>query len=142
MPEQMPKPASQSEWPEQSGHPFGSPDRTDEYSFILRPDAHGGIGVFAAHAINKGAALHLSNDDAAFAPRIVPESSIPGEFRKFCIDEGNGMVTRPADFAHMEMVWFLNHSPDANAAHDENYIYRALRDIAKGEEIFIDYETL
>lgn len=41
----------------------------------------------------------------------------------------------------MDIGWHLNHSKNPNAGH-KNYDYYALKDIQKGEEIVIDYETL
>ncbi len=141
----MPHPTAKKEdiWPRQEGNPEGSADRTDEYSFLLRPAASVGVGVFSAHFIRAGTVLRLYADDPGRpVSRVVPRDSVPGEFIKYCIDEGNGTVTRPADFGKMDFVWFLNHSKTPNVVYDENYVYRALEDIAPDEELTIDYDAL
>ncbi len=138
-----PKYDQTSEWPENTGHPAGVSHKTDEYSFILRPDSYGGIGVFATHDIKAGVLLHLYDESNGYVVhKTVTEDTVPGEFIKFCTDEGNGMVTRPANFSRVDIVWYLNHSDKPNAGHMGDYHYRALRPIAAGEEIVIDYNTV
>ncbi|MBY0458090.1 MAG: SET domain-containing protein-lysine N-methyltransferase, partial [Gemmataceae bacterium] len=48
----------------------------------------------------------------------------------------------PRDFNRLSAGWFLNDSDDPNLAHDAEYTYFALRDIAAGEELFIRYADL
>ena len=127
-------------WPAPVGNPGGSPDRTDEFSFLLRPCEHG-IGVFAAHDIRAGTYLRLDKDPEAEISRVVRRAEVPGEFIKYCIEVDEEHVIRPNDFGHLEVVWFLNHAPEPNAAH-RDYRYYALRDIHAGEEITIDYGSL
>lgn len=113
---------------------------TGETSFMLRPCAYG-VGVFAVHAIAKGAHLRLCSDDREEISRKVPRDSVAEPFLKYCLDQGDGTVIRPDDFGRMHLVWFLNHAETPNAAH-RNYVYYALRDIEAGEEILIDYATV
>jgi SET domain-containing protein len=131
---------SAASWAVPVGNPHGRPDHTDEASFLLRPCAHG-IGVFAAHEISQGTYLRLYRSLEADPPRKVRRTEVPGEFIKYCLDLDNEYVMRPNDFGHMEIVWFLNHSDQPNARH-EAHRYYALRDIAAGDEITIDYGTL
>lgn len=127
-------------WPAPIGNPSGLPDRTDEASFLLRPSRHG-VGVFAAHAIRAGTYLRLYADPEAEISRRVRRCEVPGEFIKYCLEVDDEHVIRPNDFGHMELVWYLNHSPTPNAGHCD-YRYHALRDIEAGEEITIDYATV
>jgi SET domain-containing protein len=127
-------------WPAPIGNPGGLPDRTDEASFLLRPSAHG-IGVFAAHAIRAGTYLRLYADPDAEISFKVRRGDVPGEFIKYCLDVDAEHVIRPNDFGHMEVVWYLNHSGTPNAGH-RDYRYYALRDIAAGEEVTIDYASV
>ncbi len=47
----------------------------------------------------------------------------------------------PGDFGRMELGWYLNHSRQPNVFH-KNYHYYTSRDIKKGEELTIDYNSL
>jgi SET domain-containing protein len=130
-------------WPEECGNPEGRADRTDDCSFVLRPDSHGGVGVFAAHAIRAGTLLRLYDEPPGTSiTRKVRREAVPGEFVKYCLDAEPGWLIRPVDFGRMDVVWFLNHASVPNAGHRGDHVYFALRDIAAGEEILIDYETL
>ncbi len=114
---------------------------TTEFSFVLRPGAHG-VGVFATHAIAKGAPLRLFGDhaDAGEEVRILKRSDIPESFIQHCIIEGNELHC-PMDFGKMQIGWYLNHSKEPNAIHTD-FLYFAARDIAADEEILIDYNSL
>lgn len=133
----------EEDWPEENGNPKGIRNRTDEFSFLLRPSPHG-VGVFAAHGIRAGTPLRLYDETSGTEmSRRVRTDSVQGEFIKYCIPcEEDGWVTRPADFGKMDLVWFLNHGDTPNAGHNGDYAYRAIRDIAAGEEILIDYYAL
>jgi hypothetical protein len=115
-------------------------DATSELSFALGPSQYG-VGVFALHAVAEGTPLLLCGDDEAEISHEVPVESVPEALLKYCIPVSAGRVIRPNDFSCMEMIWYVNHSPSPNAAH-RGFRYYALRDIAAGEEITIDYRTL
>lgn len=110
---------------------------TNEFSFLLKPGKHG-VGVFAAHEIHKGAYLRLFADKGD--PVIRKKEEVPEAFRSHCLDMGD-VLEGPRDFACQSVGWYLNHSKNPNAHHTD-YEYYALRDIASGEEITIDYNTL
>lgn len=114
---------------------------TTEFSFVLRPSDHG-IGVFATHDIPKGSFLRLFGDPGS--PKIVSVPAqvvdIPSPFEMYCIHRVDGLI-RPVDFGCMEVGWYLNHSNEPNAYH-QDYDFYALRDIQTGEEIFINYHSL
>ncbi|HCM36525.1 MAG: hypothetical protein A3J30_02900 [Candidatus Wildermuthbacteria bacterium RIFCSPLOWO2_02_FULL_47_9c] len=114
---------------------------TNEFSFILKPAKHG-IGVFAVHDIAKGAYLRLfgDNKDDEHNTRLRNKKDVPPAFREYCADRGDTLWC-PGDFGVMPIGWYLNHSKSPNAFH-KNYHWYAAYDIAAGEEILIDYNTL
>ena len=122
----------------------GGTGKTDQYSFILAPSAIAGIGVFATHAIKKHTKLRLfSNEDSQIIPHNSPLLKLP-RVRWFCqwygVEDVDGYHC-PKNFGKMDIGWYVNHSKMPNA-YQQTSIYYAARDIKKGEEILIDYETL
>jgi SET domain-containing protein len=117
-----------------------SPEKTTEFSFILKPAQHG-IGVFATHDIAQGTPLRLFGDglpeDEA---RVIAKEEVPPFLHGHCIREGDTLFCAK-DFGKMSVGWYMNHSKSPNAVH-RNYEYYALRDIKEGEEILIDYNSL
>lgn len=118
-----------------------SVETTDEFSFILRPSAipMAGIGVFTTHAIKKGIKMKISPENIQI--RRLRGSEIPQLFKGFCIAEEGGWYKCPAQFNHMEIGWFINHSDRPNLERREDGWY-SLREIEAGEEILIDYNAL
>ena len=115
------------------------PRETDELSFVLKPSAISGVGVFLTHPVKKGTYLDLFWDDTV---RRVPRAEIEKnpQLKGFCLFYGierQEYVCVPHKFSHMEIGWYLNHSAIPNAVHDKKWI--AARDIEAGEEITIDY---
>ncbi len=116
-----------------------TPRETDELSFVLRPSGIAGVGVFVTHPVAKGAYLAMFYDDTVRRIRY-EEMELNPQLKAFCLTYGierREYVCVPHNFAQMEIGWFLNHSSNPNATHDGKWI--ALRDIAAGEEITIDY---
>lgn len=117
---------------------------TTELSFILCPSPHDGVGVFCIHGIKKGAPLRLfSGPD----PRLIPYENMKDNplLEAFCHRygiEGNAGCYVSRDFRYMEIGWYLNHSAAPNAWRKGECHFFASRDIAAGEEITIDYQTL
>jgi hypothetical protein len=118
-------------------------DRTDEFSFILKPSGLSGIGVFCTHGIAKGTRLALfpslqhryfSNEELRRDPRLKLFCQVYG------VETGRGSVVA-RDFGHMQIGWYLNHSDQPNT-HHERFKYYASRDIEANEEITIDYRDL
>ena len=114
---------------------------TDQFSFMLRASGIDGVGVFATHAIKKGAHLSL------FSPKeklIVVGSTKHHRnafYEKYCIRIAKSRYSAPADFRRMSIGWYLNHSSAPNVGHIE-YEYFALRYIRTGEELTINYGEL
>lgn len=108
-----------------------------------------GIGVFAIQPIAAGADV-FPNDrreivwvDAALVDAL-PEGSPE---RRFYVDFGTRRGDRigcPPSFELLGTGWYLNQPAPgmaANVAAGEGYEMRALRDIAAGEELTVDYAT-
>lgn len=115
--------------------------QTDEFSFRLKASTIHGVGVFANHDIDAGTRLDLFEDGTRFLPaspsgaakRLLDVLSVSGE-------NGIGYYCPPS-FKTAAVGWYLNHSDHPNAGHVD-WEYFALRHIADGEEITIDYRTL
>ncbi|QDU19176.1 SET domain-containing protein [Urbifossiella limnaea] len=115
--------------------------------FRLKPSTipGAGVGVFATVDIPAGTVLTelFADDDVRFVPwadfAVLPG---PAEVREnFAVRYDDGAYL-PRDLNRISVGWFLNDSRDPNLAHDADYVYFARRDIAAGEELLIDYDTL
>jgi GNAT superfamily N-acetyltransferase len=115
--------------------------KTDEFSFVLKPSKIAGVGVFATHDIHKGAILNFWNkEDSKFVKREdVPEDK-KFFYNTYCIEERNGFWC-PLQFNRMSIGWYINHS-DLPNCNTDGYECRANRDIKTGEELTIDYRYL
>ena len=142
----MSTPASESPSPERPSNlnfveiPMSPVAReTDELSFVLKPSAIAGVGVFITHPVKKGTYLALFHeDDVRRVPRS--EMALDPQLHAFCVTYGierREYVCVPKNFSYMEIGWFLNHSKTPNADHDGKWV--AMRDIEAGEELTIDY---
>ena len=119
----------------------------DESWVMLKPSAVEGVGVFAVRDIPKGCRSMFSKPDAPEAWVSVPRDAIaalPPHARflveNYCLyDETHYFV--PADgFTKMDVACFLNHADTPNVISiDDGDYFEAVRDIAAGEELFIDY---
>jgi SET domain-containing protein len=117
-----------------------SKSKTTELSFVLKPSAIQGIGVFAVHPIKKGTKLRLFvRGEKVRRLKLNEKNRL--FVKTYCIPLGERRYTAAADFGRMSIGWYLNHSDSPNAFH-KNYTYYAERKIESGEEITIDYETL
>ena len=107
----------------------------------LAPSKIDGLGLFANQDIAKGQPTWELNRDF---DRVWTEEqwhSLPealrGEIEKWVyISVATNEYILCSDNAR-----FYNHSDNPNVGEDENYVERALRDIAKGEEILTDYSS-
>ena len=115
----------------------------------IRPSKIHGVGVFAIRRIPKGASI-FPNDDAPIVwinkGRI---KRLRGEIRRlyndFCIiKDGGETYGCPVNFSLMTAAWFLNEPKPGkkpNVGCRKDYTFFALRDIAAGEELTVDYST-
>lgn len=100
---------------------------------ILKPSGIHGVGVFTVRKIRRGEKVSL------WRPRDYKfRSTVSIVERRFCIPDKNGWHG-PANFLAMSIGWYLNHSSKPNLKIRR---WVALRDIARGEELTIDYSKL
>jgi SET domain-containing protein len=114
------------------------------YYFRLKPSAIAGVGVFATSEIPQGTQLReLFGDDVR---RCTLEEfaalELPAEIKEHLAIRYESVCYLPVDLNRISVGWYLNHSAVPNLAHDANYDYYTLRDIAAGEELLIDYNEL
>lgn len=127
-----------------------------ECSFILKPSALGGVGVFAVHDIPANSLVL----DQPFELRVMKTKDIKSEWVKYCIYINDEEMVAPERFDRMEIGWYINHSDEPNIARKTplhntrasnkaeiianmkvRSIY-AIKDIKSGDEILIDYNSL
>jgi SET domain-containing protein len=122
---------------------------TDTY-VMLKPSAIEGVGVFAIRNIPKGC-RHI------FAPPDAPEDwltvskneieALPEHAQflvgNYCLFDDENYYVPAHGFKKMDVSLYLNHSDTPNIAsiNDGDY-FEALRDIAEGEELFVDYGSI
>jgi len=111
----------------------------------LRPSRlhRSGVGVFAIRPIPKGRKIFAGeNEEVSW----IKKDSIPksGPIRKmydeFSIIDGD-YYGCPTSFNRLTPAWFMNESRKPNARFDENYDFYAIRAIANGEEITVDFSA-
>jgi SET domain-containing protein len=104
-----------------------------------------GIGVFSTSHIKEGQNLKTlfnENDVRWLTEEEFEKLKVSEELKhNFAIHYEDG-YSLPADFNHISVGWYLNHSDNPNLYSDEEYEYYASRDIYPGEELFINYEKL
>lgn len=117
-------------------------DSTNEFSFILKPSAHG-MGVFVTHDVKKRTHLRLFGNEKEFneGTRLMDINEVPELFQGLCINNSGTQLICPEDFGTMPIGWYLNHSKESNATRYALGWY-ASRDIVAGEEILVDYNSL
>lgn len=120
---------------------------TNEFSFILKPSNihNAGVGLFVLHDIEKDTRLRIYGDqieDDIDRARRLEEKDIPEELLAYCVHKGNGIIACPHDFGKMEIGWYMNHSANPNVRQEKHKWFFAIRDIKKGEELLLDYNTL
>lgn len=108
-----------------------------------------GVGVFAIHPIAAGTDV-FPNDrreivwvDAALVDALPETSPERGLYVDFGIRRGD-LIGCPPSFDMLGTGWYLNQPVPGGAANigvDEGFEMRALRDIAVGEELTVDYAT-
>ncbi len=103
-----------------------------------------GVGVFAIRDIKKGTRIFYGDSEKLVWLEKRKIEKLPEEIRKFykdfCVFRGD-LCGCPKNFNNLTVSWYLNHSKDPNVVCDQNYDFFALRDIKKGEELTVDYET-
>ena len=113
---------------------------TGPQSFILKPSAAEGIGVFALHDIAEGTHLDLFRQD--FEEEVREVKDVPKELRGFCLNREDGTLLCPKFFNRLDIGNYVNHSENANMKYGKGKGYSARRDIKSGEELFANYREL
>ncbi|MFM7710903.1 MAG: SET domain-containing protein-lysine N-methyltransferase [Ferruginibacter sp.] len=107
-----------------------------------------GIGVFANRDIKKGQSGLFSNDSSDWIHLTHEEiASLPPSSRSlienFCLYDEAGYFVPEYGFELIDPVIYINHAeiPNIQSVYD-GADFVALRDIAEGEELFVDYGEL
>jgi len=105
-------------------------------------DSEKGVGIFAIRNIPKGALVFAPDDDNTVLVRQEDIEMIPEELKRlyhdFCVLEGD-MYLCPVNFNKLTLAWYANNSENPNIAPDKSLRFRAIRDIAAGEELISRY---
>jgi SET domain-containing protein len=115
----------------------------------LRPSKIHGVGVFAIRKIKKGASIFPDDKQPIKWVKGKRLQNLPPEIRKlyddFSIIKKDGKKYGcPKSFNQMTISWYLNEPRSKQKANVEcrvDYMFYALRDIACGEELTVDYGT-
>lgn len=109
---------------------------------ILKPDRFGGIGLFSANLLPKGALIWIHNPIVDIA--VTPEQyeTLPPTFQALLnkhayprdLDVDDGVLEYNADNAR-----FMNHSSQPNTYQDDHCRIFTARDVQPGEELTCDY---
>jgi FRG domain-containing protein/SET domain-containing protein len=111
----------------------------------LRPSKidKAGVGVFAIRRIPAGTRLFADENEEV---TWISKTSLPkdGPLRRlyddFAIIKG-GRYGCPTSFNRLTPAWFLNEAKKPNIRCDENYDFYTIREIRRGEELTVNYET-
>jgi len=115
----------------------------------LKPSKIHGVGVFAIRAIPKGASIFPGDDAQIVWVRKVKIKGLRGKIRRlyddFSIIKNKGETYGcPANFNRLTVAWFLNEpnpGQNPNVGCRKDYTFYALRKIAVGEELTVNYST-
>lgn len=108
-----------------------------------------GVGVIALKNIKKGTNIFYGDEDSKMV-WIGKEKlkNLPIEIKRlyndFCVTKkkGNKIVYGcPLNFNMLTVAWYLNDSDKPNVYCGDDYLFYALRDIKKGEELTVNYDS-
>lgn len=104
-----------------------------------------GIGVFALRDIPKGAyplKSMVSNKEVKFSR--IELKKVPSTVRKhlnmFCLIEKGRVFAPEIGMNAVNLSIYLNHSKTPNLFYNDDGVLEAMTDIAKGDEVTIDYD--
>ena len=104
---------------------------------ILKPSLIEGIGVFTLTPIKKGERVPLFTDDDSKIISREENARLPKAYSRYHVPDRDENWWGPRDYHRLSIGWYLNHSVNPNINVLDNYT--ALRRIAIGEELTIDY---
>jgi SET domain-containing protein len=117
----------------------------NETLVALKPSPVHGIGVFAIASIPRGFRKIFSNNVGEWIRVPIKEvEKLPDHSRDlietYCLFDDNDSFVPDYGFKVMDLVNYLNHSSSPNVvSRNDGEYFEALRDIEKGEELFVDY---
>jgi hypothetical protein len=116
----------------------------DDVHARLGVSAIHGIGVFAIVPIDAGVRLFGPEKDETQPVAASLVDQLPDPIRRlytdFCVPYG-GAYFAPASFNNLTIAWYLNHDDSPNVVCTLDHGFVALRAIAPGEELALDYRT-
>ena len=120
--------------------------RNDSY-VMLRPSPIAGIGVFAIANIPKGCRAMFSAPEPAahwIGLARADVEALPAHARhlveNYCLYDNEQYFVPEHGFKKIDLACFLNHSDTPNVMSiDDGAYFEAMRDIADGEELLVDY---
>lgn len=121
--------------------------REDTY-VCLQPSQIHGIGVFATRDIPKGCQTIFSKPTGGWIRLSMEEAaSLPDHAREFIetyyLYDAENYFIPDHGCKIMDMASYLNHSDTPNLVSvQEGAYFEAIRDIIRGEELFIDYGSV
>jgi SET domain-containing protein len=115
---------------------------------MIKPSPLHGIGVFAIRDIPKGCNTLFSTGVGQWI--TVPKKEVEtlpqhsqDLIENYCLYDEDNYFIADYGFKVMDLVNFLNHSDTPNiASQNEGETFVALRDIACGEELLVDYGAI
>jgi SET domain-containing protein len=122
-----------------------------QHSYVkLRPSSIAGIGVFALRPIPQGCRDMFSKPNANDHWHLLTKKEVedlPAHARllieNYCLFDALHYHVPQQGFKALDVSLFLNHADTPNIKSiDEGNYFEAIRDIAEGEELFIDYGTI
>ncbi len=100
-----------------------------------------GVGVFAVSEIPEGATLQLWSEEELRLVRKPVDGLLRSMVLTYGIETEEGYWC-PKDFNRAEIGWYINHSDTPNMTYSGTITLRALRRIAPGEELTVNYVEL
>ncbi len=119
----------------------------DDTWVMLRPSPIEGVGVFAVRDIPKGCRSMFSKPDAPEQWVSVTRAEVDalpaharGLVENYCLYDAEHYFIPATGFKKMDLVCYVNHADEPNIVSIEDGAwFEAMRDIAAGEELFLDY---
>ena len=106
----------------------------------IRPSAIGGRGLFAAAPIRHGEVVSVKGGHLLDRAAMVAHEGAVGDAELQVTDD---LFLAPVGAAEFEaLMMFLNHSCEPNVGIQGQIVFVAMRDVAAGEELTLDYATI
>ena len=115
---------------------------------MIKPSPLHGIGVFAIRDIPKGTRDIFSQGVGEWIKLTIAEvEALPNHSRDLvenhCLFDERYYYVPDHGFTLVDLVIYLNHSETPNVISiNEGEFFEAIRDIATGEELLVDYGTI